>query len=203
MLALAPGAALAHERRTVGDYSFLVGFNNEPAIQGEMNGAQITVTKPSDGNRPVTGLQNTLKVSVAFGGGQPKEFPVTAVSSTPGRYVAGFIPTRAGSYIFTITGTAEEQPVNERFESGPGRFDDVDSATTLQFPDQVPLANDATRAAQSAAAQASEAQAAADSARSIAIAGVLAGVFGIAVGIAGLVAGASRRRAPVADVRTA
>src|SRR5947209_1765942 len=93
--ALAPGAALAHERRTVGDHSFLVGFNNEPAIQGEMNGVQVTVTKPTDNNSGVAGLQNTLKVNVAFEGQAPREFPLTAVSSTPGRYVAQFIPTRA------------------------------------------------------------------------------------------------------------
>jgi len=203
VLTLAPGAALAHERRAVGDYSFLVGFNTEPSYQGQINGAQLTVTKPSDNNAPVEGLQSTLKANIAFEGDQPKEFPLTPVSGKPGQYVAQFIPTRAGSYIFTFTGTVEGQPVNEQFESGPGRFDDVQQATAIQYPDQIPLANDAARAASSAADQAAAAQAAADSARTIAVAGVGVGVIGLLVGIAALVSAANRRRAAASDLRTA
>src|SRR5579871_3439876 len=186
LLALGPGAALAHERRSVGPYSFLVGFNNEPAMEGQPNGAQLTVTAPDDNNRPVEGLQNSLTATVAYGGGQPKAFPLRAVFGKPGQYVADFIPTRAGSYIFTYTGTVEGQTVNERFESGPGRFNDVDSIAPLQFPEQIPLANDAARTARDAADQAGAAQAAVASARQLAIAGLGVGVFGVLVAVATL-----------------
>ena len=203
VLALGPGAALAHERRAVGDYSFLVGFNVEPTYEGEVNGAQLTVTDPSNNNAPITGLQDTLKAQIGFGGGQPKEFPLTPVSSKPGQYVAQFIPTRAGSYIFTFTGTVNGQPVNERFESGPGRFDDVQPATAIQFPDQVPAANDAARTASNAADQASAAQAAADSARTIALAGVGVGLIGVVIGIVGIITATGRRRTAESQLRTA
>ena len=49
--------------------------------------------------------------------------------------------------------------VNERFESGPGRFNDVDAIEKMQFPDQILPANDAARQAQDAAQRASEAEA--------------------------------------------
>src|SRR5687767_12776251 len=80
-----PGLTLAHERREVGKYQVVVGFSEEPALQGEPNGAQITI---SEGDRPVEGLANSLRVTIAAGGGTPKEFPLRAVFGQPGRYVA-------------------------------------------------------------------------------------------------------------------
>jgi len=183
MAALGTGSASAHERRDIDKYRLVVGFNDEPALQGEPNGTQITVTVPGESNRPVEGLADSLKVSVAAGGSQPKEFPLRSVFGTPGRYVADFIPTRPGSYIFTFTGTIEGQQVNERFESGPGRFDDVKSVESLQFPETVPPGNDVARLARTADDHAAEAAAAADSARTMAIAGMGVGIVGLLFGI--------------------
>jgi hypothetical protein len=67
---LAPGTALAHERRQVGPYTFVVGFASEPAIQNQMNGASIRISR-TDGGTPVEGADKTVKASVAAGGGQP------------------------------------------------------------------------------------------------------------------------------------
>ncbi len=201
VLAATPLVSSAHERRTVGKYSFLVGFDTEPAVQGQPNGAQLTATVPSEDNRPVTTLADTLKATVAFGGGQPKEFPLQAVFGKSGVYVAHFIPTRAGTYIFTFTGTVEGQQVNEQFESGPGRFNDVDSAASLQFPDQIPLANDASRTAQTAAEQATQAQAVADSARTVGVVGVAVGALGVVLGVIGLLVASNRRAAPAGTVQ--
>src|SRR5687767_14702114 len=140
--ALMPTAAFAHERREVGKYTLVVGFNEEPALQGEPNATQLTITVPSENDRAVEGAENTLKLSVAAGGGQPKEFALRTVFRQPGRYVADFIPTRPGAYIFTFTGTIEGQQINERFESGPGRFDEVKAVDALQFPEPVPPVNE-------------------------------------------------------------
>ena len=38
------GTALAPEGRDVGDYNFVVGFINEPAIEGMLNGVFIRIT---------------------------------------------------------------------------------------------------------------------------------------------------------------
>src|SRR4051812_42081358 len=164
---LSPATASAHERREIAKYRLVVGFNVEPALQGQPNGAQITVTVPSEDNRAVEGLANTLKATIAFGGGQPKEFKLRSVFGKPGQYVADFIPTRSGTFIFDFSGSIEGTPIDERFESGPGRFNDVDGVEALQFPDVVPLGNDVARAARTADDNAASAAAAADSARTM------------------------------------
>lgn len=41
---LGTSTALAHEGRDVGDYNFVVGFINEPAVEGMLNGVSIRVT---------------------------------------------------------------------------------------------------------------------------------------------------------------
>jgi hypothetical protein len=198
---LAPSMAFAHERRVVDKYAIVVGFNEEPAIQGQPNGMQIMVTEPGAENRPVEGLADTLKAAVAFGGGQAREFKLRANRSRPGQYIADFIPTRSGTYIFTFTGTIEGMSINERFESGPGRFSDVEPVETLQFPEVVPLANDAARVARAAGDQAAAADAAADSARTMAMTGVGVGVLGLLVGAISLAMLLTRRPSAVAPER--
>ena len=45
LLALSLGTALAHEPREIEDYNLVVGFLNEPASEGIMNGVYVHVTK--------------------------------------------------------------------------------------------------------------------------------------------------------------
>lgn len=179
--ALMPSIALAHERRVVGKYTFVVGFNEEPALQNQPNGAQVTVTVPAENNRPVEGIADTLKANVAFGGGQPREFRLRGMFGQPGVYVADFMPTRPGSYIFNFTGTIEGESINERFESGPGRFNDVEAIDALQFPETVPPGNEVARAARAADDRAAIAEAAAERAQGVATAGVVLGVMGTVI----------------------
>lgn len=151
-----PAAASAHERRDVGKYQFVVGFSGEPALLGLPNGALVRVMDKAT-NQPVEGVDKTLKVGVAFGGGQPKEFALTPQANQPGAYTAPFIPTRAGAYVFTFTGTIGEQTVNERFESGPGRFAEVATGQEMQFPETLPTTRDLQQQVQAADARAAQA----------------------------------------------
>ena len=183
-----PGAALAHERRNVGPYTFVVGFAAEPALLSEPNGATVRITKTAD-STPVEGADKTLKIQIASGGGTPKEFPLRAVFGQPGLYQADFIPTKAGSYIFTFTGSAEGTTVNEKFESGPGRFNDVEDTAKLQFPDVVPAAAQmastvkaARDQAQAAEARASAAESRIGQAQAFGIAGTVLGLLGVGLG---------------------
>ncbi len=202
MLALTlvlPAAALAHDHRTVNEYELTVGFNVEPAYVGQINGAFLKVMKQAqhggkegedghahEGMAPVEGLETTLKVLVAAGGSEPREFPLRAVFGAPGAYVADFMPTRTGSYIFTFTGTIEGHPINERFESGPGRFDDVRAITTIQFPEPLPSATELRE-------ELDVAKAAVRTAQALAFGGLGAGAAAVLVaGMAILMA--SRRR---------
>jgi hypothetical protein len=193
LAAIQPRVAFAHERRDVGKYQLVVGFQNEPAIQGEPNGPSLRVSVPGEGGRPVEGLADTLAVQVAFGGGQPKAFPLRAVRNDPGSYGADFIPTRAGTYIFTFTGSIEGTTVNERFESGPGRFNDVEAVEAVQFPEPIPAGNDVARVARAATQRAEEAEAAAAGARTVGMIGVGLGVLGVLIGAAAFAAATSRR----------
>ncbi len=184
---LFPMVALAHEPRDLGKYHVLVGWVNEPAIQGQPNAISILITDKATG-QPVMGAEKTLKVDVAYGGGQPKTMDLEASDDVKGLYTASFIPTKAGSYVFTFTGSIGGQPVNARFESGPNTFDDVTPPEPMEFPVAVP-------STASLAQQVQTADANAQSARLFGLGGIAAGVVGT------ILAGASLlgRRAPRPD----
>ncbi|HWV36328.1 MAG TPA: hypothetical protein VNZ55_11895 [Thermomicrobiales bacterium] len=128
---LMPFTASAHEHRTVAtDYEFVVGFINEPAVQGELNGISLAVTKA---DKPVTGLDQTLKAEIIFGD-QKKEVALSPVWKQDGSYEAVFIPTQPGDYTFHFFGTIDGTNVDETFTSSPDGFDSVAPRADLEFP---------------------------------------------------------------------
>lgn len=133
------GAAEAHERRTVGPYQFVIGWLSEPAFAGVANAVDLRVTDTRATPLNVEGLEKTLSVEIYQGGSSAPLRPAfRARFGTPGAYAADVIPTRDGDYRFVIKGRIGTLDVNETFESGPGRFDEVRSARELQYPDKVP-----------------------------------------------------------------
>lgn len=135
--ALAPQAALAHERRTVAGYTFIVGFMNEPALAYYPNALDLRVQDA--GGQPVTGLEQTLRAEVIVGGGaQRRELELEPAFNQPGRYFGYFIPTLPSDYTFRIYGQVGGQQVDESFTSGPGRFSAAEDPAELQFPRPVP-----------------------------------------------------------------
>src|SRR5262245_29759810 len=100
LLLLRPGVALAHEQRTIaGKYDVEVGWNTEPTQVNQPNAATIYVTRASN-NEGIGGLDKTLKLKIAFGGNEPREFPLRPIFTKKGFYMADIIPTKSGSYIF-------------------------------------------------------------------------------------------------------
>lgn len=83
---------------------------------------------------PVEGLADTLTVQVSYGS-ERRELSLSPLLGEPGAYVAHFVPTAAGTYVFRFRGTIEGMPVDEIFESGPGRFNDVEEKGGLAFPE--------------------------------------------------------------------
>ncbi len=133
-----PGAA--HERRTVGPYTFIVGWMAEPAVAGQANGLDVTVTETA-GGKPVEGLATTLKAEAVVGGGAARRtLELAADRDQPGHYTSAFVPTRIGDITFHLSGTAGTTKIDETFESGPGRFDPVTDISGLEFPDHTPSA---------------------------------------------------------------
>ncbi|GIW12387.1 MAG: hypothetical protein KatS3mg061_3444 [Dehalococcoidia bacterium] len=194
------GAALAHERRNVGPYTFVVGFINEPAFSDMLNGVDLRITQTATGE-PVTGAEQTLKVTV-MQGSDSRELSLRARFNQPGAYVADFVPTRPGQYRFRFTGTIAGTPINELFESGPGRFNDVEDAAKLKFPAPAaaPAQDTSAQLTQLARQVATlertlqETQGAASNAQLFGLAGTVIGLVGLGVGVWALTRG--RREQP-------
>jgi hypothetical protein len=198
VLSLGPGLALAHENRDQGEYRFTVGFMSEPAYEGIKNGVDLRVRHvqmqgTEEVLEPVEGLEESLQVEVTHvDSGVSRVFPVRAVFGSPGRYTADLIPTAPGVYQFRFFGSVEGMDVDETFVSygGGGGFNDVHSATELQFPEPVPQARELEGAVRGAQSAAQEAQVSArDAADSAGTASTL-GIIGIVLGALGLVSGA-------------
>jgi hypothetical protein len=144
--AIYAGAAAAHERRTIGPYQFVVGWLNEPAYVGLLNSLDLRVTDTRvTPAKNVEGLEKTLTVDLQSGGLSPLPLTVTARFGAPGAYNGYVIPTATGTYTFHIKGKVEDRSVDEKFESGPGRFGDVEDTTALQYPNKVPGGEDLSR----------------------------------------------------------
>lgn len=178
MTLLVLGMALAHERREVGSFLFVVGWRNEPALVEQPNGLDLRIMTKID-EQPVTGLENSLRAEVIFGD-RTMPLELRPRFGQPGAYTADLAPTRPGSYIFHITGQISDTQIDERFNSADGEFSDVEPLASIQFPEPV---GTGTELASSVAA----ARQAADTARTLALVGLAAGVLGLGAGAIALV----------------
>lgn len=146
ILALLPMTASAHEHRDVADgqYTLIVGFLNEPAYSGEINGLDLRVSKAdptatpaADDDEaagvPVEGLDATLQAEVIYGD-QKMALPLSPRYNQPGAYASYFFPTQPGDYSFHIWGTIEGVSIDETFTSGPDTFGPMEDPAPLQFP---------------------------------------------------------------------
>ena len=193
---------LAHERREVGPYQFVVGFLTEPAFEGLKNGVELRVLEAGT-QTPVEGLEHTLQVELTYvPSGAVKVLRLRPLYREPGRYTADLIPTAPGHYRFRFFGSMAETAVNETFDSraGGGQFDDVESSADLQFPERQPAMREmqsAVRGTQQTAQQAQDAalaaQAGLTSIQTFAIVGAVLGALGLVTGV-GAVVVASRKR---------
>ncbi len=85
-----------------------------------------------------------------------------------------------------VFGEIDSLAVDESFESGPGRFGEVESAVDVQFPEHVPAAREAASALRGAQADVSAAQVDAATTMNLARAGLLLGGVGARAGFAAL-----------------
>ena len=142
-LVFSAGTAFAHGTRTVGPYSFVVGFLTEPAYVGQLNAVDLTICKGAcqyatskEGMTTVTNgvadADKTLKVAISAGSAAPLSADLVANDEVPGKYTAHFVPGKEGDYTFHFTGTLEGTKIDEKFVSGKDGFDGVD--TVQQYP---------------------------------------------------------------------
>ncbi len=159
-LVLAVGVISAHEGREVGDYTIEIGWREEPAYTGLMNGTEITVSRHSDEDdlteaeatpepegehsnteeaapeevsSGVIGLEDTLQIEVTFGPAA-RTLNLRPIAREPGHYTADLIPMRPGDYTFRVFGTIEGTAVDETFSATEGQFSTVEPIEDIQFP---------------------------------------------------------------------
>jgi hypothetical protein len=170
------GVISAHEHRHVGDYNFVVGFMNEPAIIEQPNGLDLRITTgEGDNAEPVEGLENTLDAEIIYGD-QRLPLDIRARWGQPGAYTADVIPTATGAYTFRIYGTIDGMQVDETFTSGPDTFSEVAGINAMTFPNQV----DTVGSVQETASDANDT---ASTAMMLGIAGVAFGLLGTALAV--------------------
>ena len=175
----APSLSLAYERRTLagGKYDVVVGWDTEPAYVNQHNAAGIRISRGgTNPAQPVTGAEQTLKVQVSQGS-DSRTFDLRAVFGQPGYYVADVLPTRAGDYVWTFSGSIGGDAVNETFSSADGKFSSVQTSTDVQFPIAAPDPDQLIEQLQAS-------QAAAGRAQTLAYVGVGVGVLGCLLAIA-------------------
>lgn len=184
-----PATASAHERRKIANEQaeVVVGWLNEPSYIDQPNGVSFVVTNPAT-KEPIEGLEKTVKVEV-IKGGSTRTFDLRARFGQKGAYTADIIPTSTGDYTFRFTGEISGVKIDEKFESGPGRFDGIRPMMAVQFPASQPAIGELQT-------QLADARAAADSARTWAFVGAGVGLLALAVAAAGL---AMRGRRPAAN----
>lgn len=148
---------------------------------------------------PVEGLESTLQVEVVYvSTGASRVVNLRADVDEPGLYTADLIPTAPGVYEFRVFGTIEGMQIDETFasEGGGGGFDDIQSPSALQFPEELASIREmesAVRGALSAAQQAQDAASADDDGLELAPPTILAIVLGALGAVLGLVAVLRRR----------
>jgi hypothetical protein len=173
-LLAAPVTSLAHERRTIGGgkYDVVVGWDTEPAYVNQHNTAGIRISKAATNPaEPVVGAEKTLQLQIRQGG-QTRQFQLRPVFGQPGYYVADVVPTRAGDYIFTFTGSLGADQISEAFDSADGKFDAVTAASGIEFPVAAPDPEQVSGQLESANALAQRA--------------LLVGYIGAGIGVLGL-----------------
>ena len=184
-------SAMAHERREVGPASFVVGFLNEPAFEGQANAASIRITSTDARVEPIEGLEETLEIEVTHTStGESVTTELETRFGDPGHYVFHFVPTAPGQYSFRVFGEINGTTVDETFISGPGTFDNVDSLADIQFPIKLAAAREVENAARGAQEAAIQATVDAERAGSTATLALVVGIVGTVVGVAGVAVGA-------------
>lgn len=181
---LTTSTALAHEKRHVGNYTFVVGFLDEPAYANVKNSLDLTICNGSDCNyivqdgtkvlsNPVNDADKTLKAEVSTGGSAPLALTLKPRWANPGKYTAYFLPTKVGDYTFHIFGTLNNNSIDEKFTSSPTGFSAVEQVQS--YPSSTSAEVTALKS------QVQSAQNAATTATTVGIIGLVLGALGLLV----------------------
>lgn len=136
LLAL-PDAIHAADKQTVGSLQLTIGWGDEPAFAGFRNSIDVGVS--DNAGAPGVDPSNALSVEVSFGERRLR-LPLIPVERQPGLYRAWFVPSRAGSYAFHITGRLKGETIEISSTCSEKTFQCVTEARDAQFPERDPSA---------------------------------------------------------------
>ncbi|MCI4371145.1 MAG: hypothetical protein L3J78_00670 [Thermoplasmata archaeon] len=130
--------ASAHTHVIIGPYELIVGWRNEPATAGYLNGLDLGIEQHHANNTTswVIGVEGNLTAVLATG-------PYTVMKAIdpqadrPGWYTFDVLLTRAGRYSVHLNGTLGSTTVNQTVN-----LDDVGPASDLAFPIADPTTSD-------------------------------------------------------------
>lgn len=165
----------AHEHVTVGPYELIVGWRDEPAVAGSVNGLDLGIFDNAT-RAPFVGAESTLSATLKSG---PASVP-KALEPQFGRdgwYTFDMIPTRAGAYSVRLLGTLNTTTVDVTVT-----LDDVIPASDLAFPTPDPTTPQLQSQIQDAQATISALQGQLTVALVVAALGLIVGVLGVALG---------------------
>ena len=199
LLTFIPQIASAHVERTVGPFDLEIGFRDEPVYVGVPNAVFLALMK--DGEE-VADVGDSLTVTLGFGD-QTSDPIVFEPMEEPGQFQAPFVPSQAGAYTFTLSGSVDGDELELSLTSGPETFDeaqDVAAATfpAVQFPTNTDLASRIEQESErtstdlgTVTGDVQTANDAASSAKTVDTIGIVVGALGLIVGAAAL---ATRKR---------
>ncbi len=127
---LASVPASAHEHVTVGAYEFTVGWRDEPAVAGVLNGLDLGIAQHRSNGTivMVVGVEGNLTAVLSTGPASLTK-ALAPQFGRPGWYTFDVIPTRAGTYHVRLLGTLNTTRIDANVT-----LDGVALASDLAFP---------------------------------------------------------------------
>lgn len=170
----------AHDRKTAGPLTVVLGWATEPAYSGSLNAVIVSL---SDRGGPLSKAEGSLTVEVAFGT-ERTTLALEPVPNRPHEFHAAMVPTRAGTYAFRVTGTINKQPIDVSSTCSDSTFHCVTDAAAIQFPVKDPTVGQLAERVDRALPRAADAGAAAAGARTLAL-------IALGISVAGLIVAAA------------
>ncbi|MBP9757213.1 MAG: hypothetical protein KBD06_01295 [Candidatus Pacebacteria bacterium] len=135
-----PFIASAHEVQVFeikgAQYQIVVGSLNEPLVVDDKSGVELRVTAVA-GNKPVEGLEDSLKVEL-IAGNKRKVMDFETVYNTPGAYKAPFYPTVATTLSYRVYGEIADTPFDQTFTcNAPGHASAPEDKTRVEISEGV------------------------------------------------------------------
>ena len=169
----------AHDRKSAGPLTVVLGWAAEPAYSGALNAVIVSL---SDRRGPLAKADGSLTVEVGFG----SERITLALEPVPNRaheFQAALVPTRAGTYTFRVTGTINKQPIDVSSTCSESTFHCVTDAAAIQFPVKDPSVGQLAERVDRALPRATDAGLTAAAARTLALTALGVSIVGLVVAV--------------------